>query len=170
MTKLEGTHLRERIALIIGAGVSQGIGFSTADAMAAAEATVALAQLPNSSERNSLGRLAPSVGHSAYHVDLFLPDSVAGLVTELVAQRGRIEHPDQCHRELAGYNITANSLCPGSTTTSLLMDNQAAGDPPRLDGIIHGSIEQWRSGIPLGRLAEPDDQAANLCLSRKRSC
>ena len=40
MIKLEGAHLRERIALIIGAGVSQGIGFLTAEAMAAAEATV----------------------------------------------------------------------------------------------------------------------------------
>jgi NAD(P)-dependent dehydrogenase (short-subunit alcohol dehydrogenase family) len=166
MTKLEGAYLRERIALIIGAGVSQRIGFSTAEAMAAAEATVALVQLPNSSERDSLGLLAPSVGHSAHHVDVFLPDSVAGLVTELVAQH---HGESNILSELARYNITVNSLCPGSTATSMLIDNQAAGDPSRLDGIIHGSIEQWRTGIPLGRLAEPDDQAANLCLSRKRS-
>jgi hypothetical protein len=33
MIKLEGAHLRERIALIIGAGVSQGIDFLTAEAM-----------------------------------------------------------------------------------------------------------------------------------------
>jgi hypothetical protein len=121
-----------------------------------------LAQLPTSSER----LLAPSVGYSAHHVDVSLPDSVAGLVTELVCPHGRIEHLD-CHRELARYNITVNSLCPGSTATSMLIDNRAAGDPLRLDGIIHGSIEQWR-GIPLGRLAEPDDQAATLSFSQAK--
>jgi 2,3-dihydro-2,3-dihydroxybenzoate dehydrogenase len=26
--------------------------------------------------------------------------------------------------------------------------------------VIKGSVEQWRTGIPLGRLAEPADQAA----------
>jgi len=62
--------------------------------------------------------------------------------------------------ELARHDITVNALCPGSTATSMLIDTQAGGDPARLDGIIKGSLEQWRTGIPLGRLAEPDDQAA----------
>ena len=42
----------------------------------------------------------------------------------------------------------------------MMIDNQAKGDPARLEGIIKGSLEQWRTGIPLGRLADPDDQAA----------
>ena len=42
----------------------------------------------------------------------------------------------------------------------MLLANQAGGDSKRFDGIIKGSIEQWRTGIPLGRLAEPADQAA----------
>ena len=62
--------------------------------------------------------------------------------------------------ELAQYNITVNALCPGSTATPMLVDVQAKGDRSRLDGIIRGSLEQWRTGIPLGRLAEPEDQAA----------
>ncbi len=62
--------------------------------------------------------------------------------------------------ELAQYNITVNALCPGSTATPMLVDVQAKGDRSRLEGIIRGSLEQWRTGIPLGRLAEPEDQAA----------
>jgi len=62
--------------------------------------------------------------------------------------------------ELARHDITANAICPGSTATSMMIDNQAGGDPSRLDGVIYGSLEQWRTGIPLGRLAEPADQAA----------
>jgi NAD(P)-dependent dehydrogenase (short-subunit alcohol dehydrogenase family) len=65
--------------------------------------------------------------------------------------------------ELGPYNICVNALCPGSTATTMLIDNQARGDPRRLEGIIKGSVEQWRTGIPLGRLAEPADQAA-MCL------
>lgn len=62
--------------------------------------------------------------------------------------------------ELGRHNVSVNALCPGSTATSMLIANQAAGDASRLDGIIKGSIEQWRTGIPLGRLADPADQAA----------
>jgi NAD(P)-dependent dehydrogenase (short-subunit alcohol dehydrogenase family) len=62
--------------------------------------------------------------------------------------------------ELARYGITVNAVCPGSTATKMLVDVQAKSNPNLLDGIIHGSIEQWRTGIPLGKLAEPEDQAA----------
>lgn len=65
--------------------------------------------------------------------------------------------------ELGRHGITVNALCPGSTATTMLVDVQAKGDPSRLDGIIKGSIEQWRTGIPLGKLAEPADQAA-MCV------
>jgi 2,3-dihydro-2,3-dihydroxybenzoate dehydrogenase len=62
--------------------------------------------------------------------------------------------------ELSRYGISVNALCPGSTATGMLVDIQAGSDPDRLDGIVKGSLEQWRTGIPLGRLAEPEDQAA----------
>jgi 2,3-dihydro-2,3-dihydroxybenzoate dehydrogenase len=62
--------------------------------------------------------------------------------------------------ELGKHGISANSVCPGSTATSMLLDNQTSGDSARLDGIVKGSIAEWRTGIPLGRLATVDDQAA----------
>ena len=62
--------------------------------------------------------------------------------------------------ELGKHGISVNALCPGSTATSMLLANQAGGDASRLDGIIKGSVEQWRTGIPLGHLADPADQAA----------
>jgi 2,3-dihydro-2,3-dihydroxybenzoate dehydrogenase len=77
------------------------------------------------------------------------------------ASKAAVIHLVRCMAlELAAHNITVNALCPGSTATPMLVDVQAKGDRSRLDGIIHGSLEQWRTGIPLGRLAEPEDQAA----------
>jgi 2,3-dihydro-2,3-dihydroxybenzoate dehydrogenase len=64
--------------------------------------------------------------------------------------------------ELAKSNITVNALCPGSTATSMAIEVQAGGDMKKLEGVIHGSIEQWRTGIPLGRLAQPSEQAAAI--------
>jgi 2,3-dihydro-2,3-dihydroxybenzoate dehydrogenase len=79
------------------------------------------------------------------------------------ASKAALVHLVRCMAlELAKYNITVNALCPGSTATPMLIDIQARGDPRRLEGIIRGSIEQWRTGIPLGRLAEPEDQAAMI--------
>ena len=59
--------------------------------------------------------------------------------------------------ELAPHGITVNTISPGSTATPMLADVQARGD---LDSVVHGNAAEWRLGIPLGRLAEPADQAA----------
>jgi 2,3-dihydro-2,3-dihydroxybenzoate dehydrogenase len=59
--------------------------------------------------------------------------------------------------ELAPHEITVNTISPGSTATAMLADVQARGD---LESVIHGNAGEWRLGIPLGRLAEPSDQAA----------
>jgi 2,3-dihydro-2,3-dihydroxybenzoate dehydrogenase len=59
--------------------------------------------------------------------------------------------------ELAPHGITVNTISPGSTATAMLADVQARGD---LESVIHGNAGEWRLGIPLGRLAEPSDQAA----------
>lgn len=240
MAVLEGGNLGGRVALIVGAGAVRGIGFATAEAAAAAGATVAVADLPNSGIETVLRELTSGSGHTAHTVDVTDVRSVSRLVDEVVARHGRIdilvnaaailqvrpflemeveswEHTFAVNTrgqflvsqavakqmvkqgaggrivlvasnvgriprinnssyaaskaavihlvramalELAKYNITVNALCPGSTATSMLIDNQASGDPVRLEGIIRGSLEQWRTGIPLGRLAEPEDQAA----------
>jgi 2,3-dihydro-2,3-dihydroxybenzoate dehydrogenase len=59
--------------------------------------------------------------------------------------------------ELAPHGITVNTISPGSTATPMLADVQARGD---LESVVRGNPAEWRLGIPLGRLAEPSDQAA----------
>jgi len=59
--------------------------------------------------------------------------------------------------ELAPHEITVNTISPGSTATEMLLDVQARGD---VESIIRGNAAEWRLGIPLGRLADPSDQAA----------
>ncbi len=62
--------------------------------------------------------------------------------------------------ELAPHGVTVNVISPGSTSTEMLVDVQARGDPEALRSVIAGNAAEWRLGIPLGRLAEPRDQAA----------
>ena len=59
--------------------------------------------------------------------------------------------------ELAPHGITVNTISPGSTATEMLVDIQARGD---VESVIQGNAAEWRLGIPLGRLADPSDQAA----------
>src|SRR5262249_10331933 len=59
--------------------------------------------------------------------------------------------------ELAPPGITVNTVPPGSTATEMLVDVQARGD---VESIVRGNADEWRLGIPLGRLADPADQAA----------
>jgi NAD(P)-dependent dehydrogenase (short-subunit alcohol dehydrogenase family) len=59
--------------------------------------------------------------------------------------------------ELAPHAITVNTISPGSTATEMLVNVQSRGD---VESIIRGNAAEWRLGIPLGRLAEPSDQAA----------
>jgi NAD(P)-dependent dehydrogenase (short-subunit alcohol dehydrogenase family) len=62
--------------------------------------------------------------------------------------------------ELAGSGVRANCLCPGVTSTPMIEQAVRTDGPGVLDAKLKGSLEQFRPGIPLGRLAEPDDQAA----------
>jgi 2,3-dihydro-2,3-dihydroxybenzoate dehydrogenase len=59
--------------------------------------------------------------------------------------------------ELAPHGVTVNTISPGSTATPMLAHVQARGD---LESVVRGNAAEWRLGIPLGRLAEPADQAA----------
>ena len=59
--------------------------------------------------------------------------------------------------ELATHSITVNTISPGSTATEMLLNVQTSGD---VESIVSGNAAEWRLGIPLGRMADPADQAA----------
>ena len=58
--------------------------------------------------------------------------------------------------ELGPHGITVNAISPGSTETEMLVGTQVAGD---IESVSRGDASQWRLGIPLGCLAQPEDQA-----------
>jgi NAD(P)-dependent dehydrogenase (short-subunit alcohol dehydrogenase family) len=62
--------------------------------------------------------------------------------------------------ELAPHDVTVNVVSPGSTATEMLLEDQLGGDAAGRERAIHGDLAGWRLGVPLGRLAEPADQAA----------
>ena len=77
------------------------------------------------------------------------------------ASKAAVIHLVHCMAlELARFNITVNCLCPGSTATTMALDDKSGGDPAKVDELVYGSLAQWRTGIPLGRLAHASDQAA----------
>lgn len=59
--------------------------------------------------------------------------------------------------ELAGHGIRCNVVAPGSTDTPMLTSLWSGGDALRAS--IEGTPETFRVGIPLGRLARPEDVA-----------
>lgn len=59
--------------------------------------------------------------------------------------------------ELAPYGIRCNIVAPGSTVTPMLED--MTGDPVAMDRLINGLPETFKTGIPLGKLGQPDDVA-----------
>ena len=57
--------------------------------------------------------------------------------------------------ELATHNIRVNAISPGTTKTEML----ESYTDEMLNGILRGSIEKFRIGIPLGKFADPTDHA-----------
>jgi len=66
--------------------------------------------------------------------------------------------------ELAPHGVRCNTISPGSTDTPML--DQLLGDTDR-SAVLAGDPARFRVGIPLGRIATPDDiaQAALFLLS-----
>lgn len=63
--------------------------------------------------------------------------------------------------ELAPYRIRCNTVSPGSTDTD--MQRALWSSPDDSEKIIQGEPERYRLGIPLGRIADPEDVAAAVC-------
>ncbi|WP_010300772.1 2,3-dihydro-2,3-dihydroxybenzoate dehydrogenase [Kurthia senegalensis] len=59
--------------------------------------------------------------------------------------------------ELAPYNIRCNIVSPGSTRTS--MQTSMWQDERGEKNVIHGNLERYKVGIPLGKIANPIDIA-----------
>lgn len=62
--------------------------------------------------------------------------------------------------QLAAHGIRANTVCPGTTLTPMV--TELWGGQDLSNGAIAGSTASFRLGIPLGRVAEPADVAANI--------
>ena len=59
--------------------------------------------------------------------------------------------------ELAPHGIRCNLVLPGSTLTQMQKQLWSDDQPPK--GIVEGNLEQYRNGIPLGQMANPEDIA-----------
>lgn len=59
--------------------------------------------------------------------------------------------------ELARYGVRCNVVSPGSTDTD--MQRALWRGPDGATGVIAGDLESFRPGIPLGRIADPEDVA-----------
>lgn len=59
--------------------------------------------------------------------------------------------------ELAEYGIRCNVVAPGSTRTPMQEAMWTSGTGP--EAVIAGSLEKFRTGIPLRKIAEPTDVA-----------
>lgn len=57
--------------------------------------------------------------------------------------------------ELAPHGIRCNLVLPGSTLTQMQKQLWTNDQPPA--GIVEGNLEQYRNGIPLRKIAEPED-------------
>lgn len=62
--------------------------------------------------------------------------------------------------ELAEHGIRCNIVAPGSTRTAMQEGMWADGGGGGLQEVLNGSLEAYRTGIPLRKLAEPDDVAS----------
>ncbi|CAM5649037.1 3-oxoacyl-ACP reductase [Streptomyces avidinii] len=71
--------------------------------------------------------------------------------------------------EYAGSGVRCNSVCPGSTDTA--MQRALWTDPEAPRRVLDGDLASYRTGIPLRRIADPQDIAdsvAFLCTERAR--
>jgi len=62
--------------------------------------------------------------------------------------------------ELSPHRVRVNTICPGVTATPMIERAVQTDGPRVLEEKVKGSLEAFRPGIPLGRLATADEQAA----------
>jgi 2,3-dihydro-2,3-dihydroxybenzoate dehydrogenase len=60
--------------------------------------------------------------------------------------------------ELAKYGVLVNAVFPGATATE--MQKKTQKETGLGEKVIYGDLETFRTGIPLGKMADPEDIAA----------
>jgi 2,3-dihydro-2,3-dihydroxybenzoate dehydrogenase len=92
----------------------------------------------------SLGGKAPRLGQAPYSV------SKAGVrqLTKILAL------------ELAEFGIRANCICPGAANTPMMKLSEEQEGENFVDRKLWGDLAEFRGGIPLRQVAEPEDVAA----------
>ncbi|ADV65849.1 2,3-dihydro-2,3-dihydroxybenzoate dehydrogenase [Deinococcus maricopensis] len=74
------------------------------------------------------------------------------------ASKAATAHLTRClGLELAPHGVRCNTVSPGSTDTR--MGRQLWTEAHGADAVIRGSLDAYRPGIPLGRIAQPQDVA-----------
>jgi 2,3-dihydro-2,3-dihydroxybenzoate dehydrogenase len=63
--------------------------------------------------------------------------------------------------EVAPFGVRVNVISPGSTLTAMQKQLWTTSEPP--SSILTGDLSQFRTGIPLGKMAEADDIAHAVC-------
>ncbi|MFI0416723.1 2,3-dihydro-2,3-dihydroxybenzoate dehydrogenase [Spongiactinospora sp. 9N601] len=61
--------------------------------------------------------------------------------------------------ELAGHGVRCNVVSPGSTDTPMLRGLPGGEEPGAFDAVLAGDPAAFRVGVPLGRVALPEDVA-----------
>lgn len=84
---------------------------------------------------------------------------IEGLILSNTIRSGVIGLAKTLSNELAPYNITVNSVCPGYTLTDRVR-NLAITVAEKEKSSPEKIIERWESSIPMGRLGTPEEFAA----------
>lgn len=81
----------------------------------------------------------------------------AGMATYAATKSASEQFTRSLGLELARHGIRANCVAPGSTYTPMLEEMWAGVDRSR--EVVAGSLDDFKPGIPLGRVGEADDVA-----------
>lgn len=83
-----------------------------------------------------------------------------GKVPYCASKAGMVHMTRTLAVELAEHGVRVNAVCPGPTDTPMVAAAVEHGGPEILERRIRGSLEDFRVGVPLGRIGTADEQAA----------